>query len=716
MKMKKLHENLVKNSSWYAKWHSSRLYELTHYIVLILFIVLVASNIASISKVPSTSLTAQARPFEDLNFGQRMKGKRELSGEEAISALGLDIDRVAKHYGRSRQEFEFALRHSKDLKLNGDALLFYSDSELIPQKGALGDGTLPTNPIISDIPDSQTFFLHSKPSATAKIYLDFDGAVIVNTSWNVLGPIDSAPLSVDTDPAFTPAELNIIKSVWRSVAEDYAGFNVDVTTEQPISYDPDHFAKVVISSTSSWYGNGAGGVSFIRSSRLANNQPSFVFSSLLNNSIKNVSEATSHEVGHMLGLYHTAEYDVNCNYIRDYYSGSNSSTGQGWAPIMGVGYYRALTQWTNTSEYPFLSSPYGCNTAEQDDVSIITAPSSYDTGDLRFANDEAGNTVSTAGNLRRTVVNNIATVDHLGILSRGDLDLYKITTLGGDINITVNPMTPVQTNLIGDADFAVRLLDSNMNILSIANPDGVLPATVEALGVPSGTYYLEIVPSGYLDVSQPGGYTTNGSAGQYNVIGSYSSPAGDAISPITSITSPTNGANVSGTLAVSASASDNVGITTVDFYVDSTLIGTDTSQPYKTDWVTNSFSNGTHTLITRAYDAMGNMGVSSLISAIVSNVIPPPPDTTIPTASISSPLDGATISGGSVNIIVSAIDNIKVTKIEIYTDDVLKKSANLASTSFKWQTGKLRAGVHTISVKAYDVAGNVGEKSVSVLK
>jgi len=74
-------------------------------------------------------------------------------------------------------------------------------------------------------------------------------------------------------------------------------------------------------------------------------------------------------------------------------------------------------------------------------------------------------------------------------------------------------------------------------------------------------------------------------------------------SPSTSITYPANNRNVSGTVAITASASYNVGVTRVEFYVNGLLRGTDTSTPYTYSCNTASQAAGTYTLMTRAYDA-----------------------------------------------------------------------------------------------------------------
>src|SRR3954464_6195243 len=88
---------------------------------------------------------------------------------------------------------------------------------------------------------------------------------------------------------------------------------------------------------------------------------------------------------------------------------------------------------------------------------------------------------------------------------------------------------------------------------------------------------------------------------------------GDTVLPTTSITAPAAGATVSGTTTVSASASDNVGVTKVEFYLDGALQATDTTSPYSWSWNTTGTTNGSHSLTSKAYDAALNAGTSPAV-------------------------------------------------------------------------------------------------------
>jgi len=132
------------------------------------------------------------------------------------------------------------------------------------------------------IAKSQVTNLNSYPSASATILLDFDGHTVSGTMWNVNGAFtcNSSGLS---DAAIT--------EIFDRVAEDYRPFNINVTTNET-KYNSAPYNKrmrVVITTSSEWYGSGAGGVAYINSFTWGTNAPCFVFSALLGYNIKNVA-------------------------------------------------------------------------------------------------------------------------------------------------------------------------------------------------------------------------------------------------------------------------------------------------------------------------------------------------------------------------------------------------------------------------------------------
>jgi len=98
----------------------------------------------------------------------------------------------------------------------------------------------------------------------------------------------------------------------------------------------------------------------------------------------------------------------------------------------------------------------------------------------------------------------------------------------------------------------------------------------------------------------------------------YEGGVADTTPPSVSITSPSNGATVSGTVSVQASASDNVGVSKVEFYIDNILKSTDTASPYSYSWDTTGYANANYDIKAIAYDAAGNTD-TDIITVTVDN-------------------------------------------------------------------------------------------------
>jgi subtilisin family serine protease len=192
----------------------------------------------------------------------------------------------------------------------------------------------------------------------------------------------------------------------------------------------------------------------------------------------------------------------------------------------------------------------------------------------------------------------------------------------------------------------------------------------------------------------------------------------DTASPTATITSPNNGAIVSGSITVNVSATDDVGVSQVALYRDGILSATDTAAPFSFSWSTAQSSNGGHTLQAIARDAAGNSASSALLSLTVNNVVG---DTTAPTVDIVSPANGITLPTQTVKVKTSARDNVQVRKVEVYADGNKVDSANCSTAScsptLSWNTKSASKGLHLLWAKAYDATGNVAESSpVSVYK
>lgn len=136
----------------------------------------------------------------------------------------------------------------------------------------------------------------------------------------------------------------------------------------------------------------------------------------------------------------------------------------------------------------------------------------------------------------------------------------------------------------------------------------------------------------------------------------------DTTAPTVALTSPASGAVVRGTVVVSADASDNVGVTSVQFTLNGVNLGTaDTVAPYAINWNTTGAANGTHSLRAIAHDAAGNTTSSSVHPVTVSNPVtaPTPPATAAPATpgniACAPPdpfiaLGGGSCQGGAVRV------------------------------------------------------------------
>ena len=93
----------------------------------------------------------------------------------------------------------------------------------------------------------------------------------------------------------------------------------------------------------------------------------------------------------------------------------------------------------------------------------------------------------------------------------------------------------------------------------------------------------------------------------------------DGIAPAVSITNPSDGATISGSVNITANAADNIGVTKVEFYLDGNLASTDTSSPYSYTLATSALANGSHTITAKAYDDALNIGTAT-INVTIGNI------------------------------------------------------------------------------------------------
>ncbi|MFN0125620.1 MAG: PKD domain-containing protein [Verrucomicrobiales bacterium] len=423
---------------------------------------------------------------------------REASAGGIPMALGRQLPAVAKWYGKSEMEFRTWCGREPSLRADRRGRLYYA----CPGLPMLGAAATASGATVSSISTSDPVFQrHSKPGATRVVYLDFDGHTTSGTNWKSGATFVTPPYDTDGNLTFFSAtELANIQDIWHRVAEDYSAFDVDVTTQDPgleslrktNSTDTAYGIRVCIGGSSSdWYGASAGGVAYLGSFSWSSDTPCYVFEAQLGNGHpKYVAEAASHEAGHTVSLRHDGRTDdpatTTVNEAKEYYEGHGN-----WAPIMGVGYYRDVVQFSR-GEYAFANNT-------EDDLTLMR-------NHMPLRADDSGDGITTAAWLAGSSFN------ASGIISqRTDADLFGFTTGAGTISLTAAPAT-IAPNL----DITLSLYNGVGNLISSANPSA-LGASL-SLSVPAGTYYAAIDGSGLGTAST--GYSDYGSLGQFTLTGS----------------------------------------------------------------------------------------------------------------------------------------------------------------------------------------------------
>jgi hypothetical protein len=384
--------------------------------------------------------------------------------------------------------------------------------------------------------------LSSKPGAAATIFLDFDGHTepVWGSYYNAVTKVYDRDGNLGS---FSASEIASIREIWARVAEDYAPFNINVTTVQPPSFANRVAVRVAIGgSYNDWFKNPAGGVAYVGGFYNNASNVAYVFEDNLGNgNPKYVAEAASHEAGHTFGLLHQAVWSGSTK--TEEYNPGNAN----WAPIMGVGYYSSRTTW---HQGPTSNSP----TQIQDDLAVLANASNG----FGYRPDDFGSTTASAGALPTTSGN----VNVAGQIGRNDdWDFFEFSTGGGALDLSLN-VAQFGSNL----DSVLELLNSAGQTILSSNPAATLGASL-ATTLAAGTYYVAVHSSG--------GY---GNLGTYTLTGSVpggSGGGGGGGGGGGQTPSPEISASVSGT-AVADGGTVSFGTTNVGAPVSRTITITNT--------------------------------------------------------------------------------------------------------------------------------------------
>jgi hypothetical protein len=283
-------------------------------------------------------------------------------------------------------------------------------------------------------------------------------------------------------------------------------------------------------------------------------------------------------------------------------------------------------------------------------------------------------------------------------------DLLGVTYSSSPVSVTVfNDTTPPAVTVTAPASGA-----------AIAGTTTLSATATDNVGVVGVQFKVDGSNVAAEDTSAPYSVpwnTSSAAAGVHTVVavardaaGNVTTSAGvavtvDNVAPAIAMTAPAAGSTVTGTIGVSANASDNLGVAGVQFRLDGANLGAeDTSAPYSTSWNTTGASGGSHTLTAVARDAAGNLTASGAVVVTVDN--------TGPTVALTAPQNGTTVNR-SVTVTATASDSGGVVGVQFKLDGVnLGAEDTAAPYSVDWDTTGAANGSHTLTATARDAAGN----------
>lgn len=494
---------------------------------------LIAVAVAAASSAAISPVEAAPRSDARGGCAQHLLTKSQPAGAVAKRDAAA-FRAAAATNGKSRAEFR---AQAKDdtfwLDRCGRGFFVEPEATARQKQRSAAEAVAPEGAATSLPPLSETFNLESKPGSQRTIYLDFRGGTIPSSAWSS-SPINYEAYSqtAPADTAYTDAELTQIQKVWQYVAEDYAPFDVNVTTrdlgvgaiDRTSSGDLVYGTRVVVTKGGPLYADcGCGGIAYVNVFNMSGSnhmwyQPAWVFTDGVGTGAKNIAEAASHEAGHNLGLSHDGTPSSG------YYSGADP-----WAPIMGVGYYQPVSQWSR-GEYP------GANQF-QDDLAILA------TG-IPVRSDDVGNSAPSAQPLASGVP-----FDGL-ITTRTDVDAFTFTG-SGETTVSVTPAEglpnlDIKLTVVDSGGATVATIDPLSAKVNAALATGMNASWSATLPAGGATYTLLVDGIGTGDPATAGRYSDYGSLGNYQI----SLSTGFANQPLTA----TAGSPPNGTVGTSYSA------------------------------------------------------------------------------------------------------------------------------------------------------------------
>ena len=415
--------------------------------------------------------------------------------EQALERLAPTIEALAARSDMSVEAFENMLLTDDSMHVDKDGNVLFIDATFVDGDEPSGNGGHGAHhrggAPGSDIPLSDAFLLHSRPSARRTIYLDFDGHHSRNNVWG--HNIEFPAFDRNGDPStFSNSELQEIIDHWRYMAEDFAPFNVNVTTEEPPvddllrsgSGDTRWGVRDVHTQPTDGFGNGIGGVAYLNSFSWSTDTPVFSF----NKGSNNGSMTGSHEVGHALGLSHDGLNGST-------YHPGRQINGWDWGPIMGAPFGADVVTWSK--------GDYSGSTTTQNDTFIISEPPNG----TNLIMDDHGEAI-LAGTTLLGECGDLTTAEVCGRITwADDRDAFSFFSDGGPITIDAFPSDPV----VGNTDVQLELYGPNGQLITLSNPLRDRTASISTT-LAAGVHTI-VVDGG----EEPGHYTDYGSRGNYTL-------------------------------------------------------------------------------------------------------------------------------------------------------------------------------------------------------
>jgi hypothetical protein len=312
---------------------------------------------------------------------------------------------------------------------------------------------------------------------------------------------------------------------------------------------------------------------------------------------------------------------------------------------------------------------------------------------VTFQAGATGGAAALAFTSGTSLVNSTTNQDLLGSLAATAGGTYTIDTAAPTVNIT-SPANNASLALGSTPTISTTATDAASSVTKVeVYIDGALKTTLTTspynytwnTGVTLGAHTL-----------QAKAYDTFNNVSTSSTV---NVNVTDQTAPTVTLTAPAAGSFVGGaSIAVTSTATDNVGVVGVQFKLDGANLGAeDTTSPYSVTWDTSAATAGSHTLTAVARDAAANTATSSSVSLTVDN--------SAPTVSITAPTAGAIVNG-TVTVNTTATDNTGgsgISKVELYVDGVLNSTDIASPYNFSWNTTALAFGTsHTLTAKAYD--------------